>query len=206
MPWCGKMPWRRSSPPPTENISSRCEKARSAVTVVVFIDCTWASFLAPRPRCLAVVDREKKNVRFLGGCVGRNHANGHPARRARGGLWTACRGRSGTGSLIQCVPISELDNVIEVEPNHAPGRATTFTVPAALGGVIATTGEVDYFRFSGTKGQVLDLRVFARKLRSPLTPYWRCCVPTAPGLPVTTTAKRPDSYLRLPCRMTVTIW
>lgn len=57
--------------------------------------------------------------------------------------------------------------VLEVEPNDARGRATQVTVPAALAGVLARPGDVDWFRFKATKGQRLRVRAFARALGAP---------------------------------------
>jgi hypothetical protein len=64
--------------------------------------------------------------------------------------------------------ISPLTNVLEVEPNDAHASATKFPAPAALSGVIEKPGDEDHFLFDAKKGQVFDVRVFARALRSPL--------------------------------------
>jgi hypothetical protein len=64
---------------------------------------------------------------------------------------------------------SSLDNVLEVEPNDDnKTQGTPFTAPMALNGVISKPGDVDCFAFKGTKGQVFDVRVHARSIRSPL--------------------------------------
>ncbi|HTU26801.1 MAG TPA: hypothetical protein VMF30_15440, partial [Pirellulales bacterium] len=64
--------------------------------------------------------------------------------------------------------LADLGNVIEVEPNDAAAAGTPFTVPMALNGVISKPGDVDFFKFTGKRGQVVDVRVFARSLGSPL--------------------------------------
>jgi len=64
--------------------------------------------------------------------------------------------------------LSKLDNVVEAEPNDLPAQATPFQAPAALNGVIEKPGDVDCFKFPAKKGQVFDVRVYARALRSPL--------------------------------------
>jgi hypothetical protein len=58
--------------------------------------------------------------------------------------------------------------VRETEPNNAPDTATRGTIPGAFDGVIAEKGDIDYFAFDATKGQVFDVRVWARALGSPL--------------------------------------
>jgi len=64
--------------------------------------------------------------------------------------------------------VSPFGNVMEVEPNDARAQATPFAFPAALNGVIGRPGDVDHFAFRAAKGQALDLKVYARQLRSPL--------------------------------------
>lgn len=55
--------------------------------------------------------------------------------------------------------VSNLDNVVEVEPNDDKDHGTPFTAPMALGGAISKPGDVDCFAFKATKGQVFDVRV-----------------------------------------------
>lgn len=64
--------------------------------------------------------------------------------------------------------ISPFGNVLEVEPNDDHASATPSSPPIALNGVIQHEGDTDFFSFQATKGQVLDIEVFARRLRSPL--------------------------------------
>jgi hypothetical protein len=64
--------------------------------------------------------------------------------------------------------LSPFGNVIEKEPNDDHATATPFTPPIALNGVIEKPGDVDHFIFSAKKGQVFDVWVYARRLRSPL--------------------------------------
>ena len=67
------------------------------------------------------------------------------------------------------VRVVDLANVVEVEPNNSPAEATVGTAPAALNGIIAEPGDRDFFKFAAKKGQVYDIRVYAREpLRSPL--------------------------------------
>lgn len=57
---------------------------------------------------------------------------------------------------------------LEIEPNNDFGTATVGTAPGAFDGVIDSPGDEDFFKFEGTKGQVYDVRVWARELGSPL--------------------------------------
>ena len=66
--------------------------------------------------------------------------------------------------------VSPFGNVLQTPGNNDIAHATPATqdVPVALNGIVAKDGEQDYFRFKARKDQPLDVRVFARALRSPL--------------------------------------
>jgi hypothetical protein len=69
------------------------------------------------------------------------------------------------------VRLNGLPNVLEkAEQPDAPERASgpAAALPAAFNGILSKPDETDYFRFAAKKGQVLDLRVYARSLRSPI--------------------------------------
>lgn len=68
------------------------------------------------------------------------------------------------------IRVSAFGNELESEPNDTKESATPYygKLPIALNGIIAKKGDVDWFKFTGKKGQALDIAVFARRLRSPL--------------------------------------
>ena len=66
--------------------------------------------------------------------------------------------------------ISAHPNQLENEPNDTWQTAQAFEFPAALNGVIGSEGDVDVWRFHATKGEAIDIRVFARTLGTPLDP------------------------------------
>lgn len=92
--------------------------------------------------------------------------------------------------------LSPIANVIEAEPNNDPGKATAFTPPAALNGVVGQAGDADYFVFSAKKGQTFDARVFARQLRSPLDPVLYVAKRGQGAFAGSDDAVGPDSYIR----------
>jgi hypothetical protein len=92
--------------------------------------------------------------------------------------------------------ISDLDNVLEQEPNNTADNATKFTPPAALNGVISAPDEVDNFRFTAKKGQVYDVRVHARSIRSPLDSVLTISRANGQAVGSNDDAGGPDSYLR----------
>ena len=87
--------------------------------------------------------------------------------------------------------------MLEVEPNDNAPTGTAFTVPMACGGVISKPGDVDFFKFSAKKGQVLDVRVFARQLGSPLDPQIGFHRADGGGIAGNDDSGGPDSYLRV---------
>ncbi len=61
---------------------------------------------------------------------------------------------------------------------------------------MAKAGETDFFKFAAKKGQVFDVRVFARQLGSPLDPVLNVSVVGGPGIGGNDDSGGPDSYLR----------
>ncbi len=64
--------------------------------------------------------------------------------------------------------LTDLNNVLEAEPNNALAEGTPCEAPIAMNGVIGEAKDVDCFKFAAKKGQVFDVRVFAREYGSPL--------------------------------------
>jgi len=94
--------------------------------------------------------------------------------------------------------LGDLPNLLEVEPNNDAAKATVFTAPAALGGVISQPGDVDGFKFAAKKGEQYEVRVLARGIRSPLDPVLNI-VRASNGAGVTSNddSGGPDCYVRL---------
>jgi hypothetical protein len=103
----------------------------------------------------------------------------------------------GTAPSSNPLRISDLKNVLEVEPNDTPEQATPFEAPAALNGAIAKDGDVDMFKFSAKQGQVYDVRVYARSLRSPLDSVLEIRRSNGAVIAANDDTTTPDSYLRL---------
>ncbi|MBN9522634.1 PPC domain-containing protein [bacterium] len=91
----------------------------------------------------------------------------------------------------------DLPGVTESGANNTPTAATPGTAPGAFHGVVAKAGEVDFFKFPAKKGQVFDVRVFARQLGSPLDPVVNVGVVGGPNLAGNDDSGGPDSYIRV---------
>jgi Bacterial pre-peptidase C-terminal domain len=66
--------------------------------------------------------------------------------------------------------LTNLENSIEVEPNETIQQATKAPGLVAFNGVLSSKADVDFFGFTATKGQTLDINVYARRIRSELDP------------------------------------
>jgi hypothetical protein len=64
--------------------------------------------------------------------------------------------------------VSDLPVVAEAQPDAAAASPAEPDAPVAFHGVIREKGEVDRHRFKAKKGEVFDLRVLARRLRTSL--------------------------------------
>jgi len=92
--------------------------------------------------------------------------------------------------------LSPLDNVIEQEPNNAVAQATKGPAPAALNGVLQEKGDSDFFGFTATKGQVYDVHVYGRRLRSEIDPVLTIHNSQGGNIAANDDTGGPDSYLR----------
>jgi hypothetical protein len=64
--------------------------------------------------------------------------------------------------------VSDLNEVMEAEPNHAPTNAQAVSAPLVINGRIGTAGDVDRFRFKSASDQKLVCEVAASRFGSPL--------------------------------------
>ena len=96
------------------------------------------------------------------------------------------------------VRVSPFANVLEAEPNNDASTATKATgdLPLAFNGVIEKDKDADFFRFTAKKGQVFDVHVYARRLRSPLDPVLVIYNKAGGGLASNDDSGGPDSFIR----------
>lgn len=89
-----------------------------------------------------------------------------------------------------------LDNVLEQEPNDAAAQATPGPGPAAFNGVLEKEGDVDYFKFTATKGQTYEIECYGRRLRSAIDPIMWICNAQGSRFTGNDDSRGPDSYFR----------
>jgi hypothetical protein len=93
--------------------------------------------------------------------------------------------------------VSDVGNVVEVEPNDTHANATRAELPRAFNGVIDKPGDVDHFRFKAKKGQTYDIHCYARRLGSPLDSVMTLAVANGGAIAANDDAVGPDSYFRV---------
>jgi hypothetical protein len=94
--------------------------------------------------------------------------------------------------------VSDMPNVLEQEPNDDIKTATAYDgeLPVAFNGIIEKEGDVDFFKFKAKKGRQLDIRVYARQLRSPLDSVLSIHNAKGNVMASNDDSGGPDSYLR----------
>jgi len=105
--------------------------------------------------------------------------------------------QNGTSPWPYPFRVIDLPNILEVEPNNAPEQATPFEAPAALNGILSEPGDMDRFVFTGKQGQVADVRVYARALRSPVDSVLDIAKLGGGSVGSNDDSGGPDSYVRL---------
>jgi hypothetical protein len=102
-------------------------------------------------------------------------------------------GISPTGFKCQ---IADLPNFIESGANITPAAAPLDMAPAAFHGIVSKNGETKFFKFPVKKGQVFDIRCYARQLGSPLDTVLNLYDSKGSVFATNDDSGGPDSYLR----------
>ncbi len=125
----------------------------------------------PRPRAIVPAGGqlgEKVAVKWIGDVAGERTTEVTLPAQPDPNFGLVAQDEQGVAPYPYEFRLSPFGNVIEAEPNDDHATATPFQAPLALNGVIDKPGDVDHFVFPAKKGQVFDIWVWARRLRSPL--------------------------------------
>ena len=136
-------------------------------------NCLYRLHVGNFPRPTATVPSggklgEAVTVRWIGDILGERVTSILLPERDDPAFGLIAEDDGGTAPYPNAFRLSPFGNVVETEPNDTSASASPFVPPIALNGVIGSPGDVDRYKFEARKGQVLDVRVFARQLRSPL--------------------------------------
>ncbi len=139
---------------------------------------------------------ETVDVKWLGDVSGETTTKVALPAASRRDFGVVAQDANGTAPYPNLFRLSTFGNVIEAEPNDNHPTATAFTPPMALNGTIGKKGDADHYVFKAGKGQVYDIRVFARSLRSPLDPVLYIGARNAGAAAGNDDSQGPDSYIR----------
>lgn len=103
-----------------------------------------------------------------------------------------------TAPSANAVRVSPFPNVLASVPNNdrEHATATDLPLPVAFNGVLAEQQSAGFFKFKASKGDQLDVTVWARRLRSPLDSAITLYDAKGKQLASNDDAAGPDSYLR----------
>src|SRR5262245_34811161 len=154
------------------------------------------------PRPTAVVPAggklgEEVEVRFLGDPAGEiKQKIKLPATMPEGGFGVFAQDANGISPSSIPFRLSDLPNVLEVEPNENHAQATPGSAPAAFNGVVEKAGDIDHFKFTAKKGEVYDFHCYARRLGSPLDPVMYLAAINGGNFVGNDDSAGPDSFFR----------
>jgi hypothetical protein len=94
-----------------------------------------------------------------------------PSDPAVASVWVAPKAVNGLHGWPVALAVSDLDEVVEQEPNNEPARANRVPVPGAVTGRFQESGDIDYYVFTAKKGQRLILEAQTHELGSPAEVY-----------------------------------
>ena len=163
-------------------------------------ECRYRLHVGTFPRPLAVYPAggrpgETLEVRWLADALGeRVEKITLPASPAQFAL--LAQDAQGVAPSANPFRLTDLKNVLESEPNDSASQATPCEFPAAINGILGKWGDVDCFRFAAKQGQVLDIRVHARSLRTPVDPVLTVLRANGAAVASNDDTDTPDSYVR----------
>jgi hypothetical protein len=164
--------------------------------------CAYRLHVGTFPRPLAVVPAggkagEEVEVRFLGDPKGELKQKIKLPAKADPKFGVFAQDASGISPSAIPFRVSDVGNVVEVEPNDTHATATKAELPLALNGVIDKPGDVDHFRFKAKRGQTFDVHCYARRLGSPLDSVMTLSNFNGGAIAFNDDAVGPDSYFRV---------
>lgn len=91
----------------------------------------------------------------------------------------------------------EHGNSLEVEPNNTVAQATPAVLPNAFNGILQEPGDIDFFKFTATKGQVFEVECYGRRIRSAVDTVMVLYNAQGGGIVSNDDSRGPDSYFRV---------
>lgn len=82
-------------------------------------------------------------------------------------VWVAPKGASGLHGWPVALAVSDLDELVETEPNNEPAKANRLTMPGAITGRLHNSDDIDCYVFTAKKGQKFLVEAHTLELYSP---------------------------------------
>lgn len=164
-------------------------------------NCRYQLYVGTFPRPTAVFPAggklgETLKVKFLGDALGTIEKEVTLPTEPQRNFMLYPEDESGIAPTGHSFRLGEYDNAYEAEPNSGFDNATTVPFPAAFNGVIQEPNDEDFYKFTAKKGQVWDVEVFGRRLRSGLDPVINIWQADRKHLVGNDDSRGPDSYVR----------
>jgi hypothetical protein len=86
-------------------------------------------------------------------------------------LWVTPKGAGGLYGWPVPLAVSDLDEVLEKEPNNEPAKANRIALPCGVTGRFAEKGDIDHFVFAAKKGQRVVIEARTHEYYSPTEVY-----------------------------------
>jgi len=102
----------------------------------------------------------------------------------------------GVAPSTQAFRVTDLESVVEQEPNNDRTKATAGVGPGAFNGIISEPKDIDFFKFNAKKGQQLEVEVYARRIRTGLDPVVYIYDANGKQIVANDDSRGPDSYVR----------
>jgi hypothetical protein len=128
---------------------------------------------ATAPVPMAVKRGAKVSVGFAGTTVdGVPHVDVQaPSDPSADTVWVTPRGSNGLYGWPVALAVTDLDEIVEQEPNNDPAHANRIPIPCGVTGRFQEKGDIDHYVFAAKKGQRLVIDAQTQELYSPTEVY-----------------------------------
>ena len=95
-----------------------------------------------------------------------------PTDPLQSAVWLSPKGPTGQHAWPVALSISNHEELVEQEPNNEPAKANRVPVPGGITGRFQHSGDIDYYLFTGKKGQKLVIEAHTLEKYSPTLVYF----------------------------------
>ncbi|MBI2929533.1 MAG: PPC domain-containing protein [Verrucomicrobia bacterium] len=143
----------------------------NAVTDLIFSgELGLSGSRAPLPQAVATLEGSKGGIAPAGDDDKKFTARiGVAPEATLGAREVRARTASGLSNPLT-VNVSDIPEILELEPNNSTNEAQVVELPVGLSGVIHEAAQIDWFRFKASKGRRLIFDVQANRRGAPLDP------------------------------------